>query len=122
MANRKVYLGSKISLLILALLLAFLVNLKYMQYKSQRDVASQTSQLQAQADSLQKQNDDLNQMLQRISSPDFKEQVARQQLGFKKQGENVYGFTDSGGGIPGQPGTAAGVSDFRKWWNYFFAG
>lgn len=122
MAAHKFNLGSKISLIILAVLLVFLADLRYTQFKSQRDVSAQTAQLQAQADSLQKQNDALSQMLQQVSSPDFKERAARQQLGLKQQGETVYGFTDSGASPAGPGNSAPGASDFRKWWNYFFAG
>ncbi len=112
-------LSSKIALVSLLALLVFFSDLKFQQWRSQRLIELQRQSLQDQADALQKQNDELSQSLAEINSPDFKESIAREQLGLKKQGEIAYGFTDNtttpqNESISGQP------SNFKKWWNYFF--
>lgn len=112
-------LSSKIVIFGLAVLLVFLGNLKYNQWKNQKNIEIEKNNLQAQAEKLQKQNDDLNQSLQYLSSPDFKEKVARQQLNLKKDGEMVFGFKEA----KIQTDTAekkTGVSNFKKWADYFF--
>ena len=86
------------------------------------EIEKQTKNLQSQADALQKQNNDLNQSLQYLSSASFKERVARQQLNYKKQGEVVYGFADEQdqAGIKSDKRTK--TPNALKWWNYFFTG
>jgi cell division protein FtsB len=114
-------LSSKIALCGLLALLVFLADLKYRQFKAQNEIASQEQSLQAQADVLQKKNDELNQSLQYLNSPDFKERVARQDLGLKKQGETVYNFGDP---PPASNALANGepkLSNLQKWRDYFFA-
>ncbi|MBI5530103.1 MAG: septum formation initiator family protein [Candidatus Doudnabacteria bacterium] len=75
--------------------------------------------MRQQADALQKKNDDLSQSLQYLNSPSFKERVARQQLNLKKDGEQVYGFTD-GNGSSTDSQVAIKTSNAKKWWDYFF--
>ncbi len=113
-------LSSKIALIALALLMIFLGNLKYKQWKSQRQIEAEKLSLQDQADRLQKKNDELNQSLQYLNSTGFKERVARDQLGLKKEGEQVYSFSDA-------PQVAGATTDkqnapgnVQKWWDYFF--
>ncbi len=114
-------LSSKIAIVGLLGLLVFLGDLKYKQYKAQQQIEQQTASLQQQADSLQKKNDELNQSLQYLNSPDFKESVARQDLGLKKSGEVVYSFSNAqGGGSPQTQQAQTGASNFQKWWGYFF--
>ena len=116
----KYKLTANLTLILLAILLAVLGNLKYKQYQSQRLIAIEEENLQQQADTLQKQNDQLTQIFQKINSSDFKEQVARQQLSYKKQDEVVYGFS-LGSAQAGQGGPSESAkSNFRKWWDYFF--
>ncbi len=117
--NQSIY--SKTVIIMLIAFLGFIGNLKYGQWKNQRDIEAQKGKIQAQADLLEKKNNELSQSLQYLNSVGFKERVARQQLGLKKQGEQVYAFstlphTDSG------PITAEHEgSNFKKWWNYFFS-
>jgi cell division protein DivIC len=116
----KLTISSKISIAALLILLIFLGELKYRQFSSQRQIAGQEQSLQQQTDQLQKQNEQLSESLQYINSADFKESIAREQLGLKKQGELVYGFTNSNATSSQIPAAATGSNDFQKWWNYFF--
>ena len=122
MANllNKQTLSSKIVILGLVLLLAFLGKLKYSQWRAQQEIEKQKEVLQQQADSLQKKNNDLNQSLQYLNSPDFKERVARQDLGLKKEGEQVYSFGDPVPASDTPMAKAGGNNNPSKWWNYFF--
>lgn len=107
-------------LVALVALLFFLADLKYKQYVNQQSINKQVLSLQQQANDLEKQNSDLNNSLQYLSSPDFKEQVARVQLNYKRQGETVFGFTDQQTAAQKANGSSAGASNLQKWWNYFF--
>jgi cell division protein FtsB len=110
---------SKAAILALIVLLVFLGDLKFRQWQSQREIERQEASLQAQADALQKKNNELNRSLEYLNSPSFKERVAREQLGYKRQGETAYGFSDaSGSASAGQANGAPG--NLQKWWDYFF--
>ena len=112
-------LSSKIAICGALVLLLFLSDLKYKQYKAQTEIEKQKQSLQAQADALQKKNDDLNQSLQYLNSASFKERIARQDLGLKKQDETVYSFGDAP--APSAPSQEQPKpSNIQKWWNYFF--
>ena len=114
-------ISSKIAICGLLILLLFLADLKYRQYQAQREIQQQSQSLQKQADALQKKNDQLNQSLSYLNSPDFKERVAREDLGLKKSGETVYSFGSAQTGNNTQiPQTQDKPSNFQKWWNYFF--
>lgn len=113
-------LSSKLAIAALLILLLFLADLKYKQWQSQKEIEKQKLALLEQADSLQKKNDELNQSLQYLSSPDFKERVARQQLSLKKDGETVYSF----GALPEASAPDANIQtepNAKKWWDYFFS-
>jgi cell division protein FtsB len=114
-------LSSKIAVVALLLLLVFLSYSKYKQWSAQKLIQAQKQDLQQQADALQKKNDELNQSLQYLNSDTFKESVARQQLGLKKQGEQVYSFADASqtGQLQGQ--NQQSQSNAKKWLDYFFA-
>lgn len=117
--NFKQTISTKFAIAALLILLLFLADLKFKQWKNQRQIEQQKQSLQQQTDALQKKNDELSQSLDYLNSPTFKESVARQQLGLKKQGEQVYSFsnatqTDQGG----QSQTSS--NNLKKWWNYFF--
>lgn len=113
-------LSSKITIIGLVILLAFLADWKYKQWQSENLIEKQKLSLQLQADSLQKKNNELSQSLQYLNSDNFKEGVARQQLNLKKQGEQVYTFADAPAAAPS--GTqAAGESNPKKWLDYFFS-
>ncbi|MDR3642959.1 MAG: septum formation initiator family protein [Candidatus Doudnabacteria bacterium] len=114
-------LTARASLIFLALLLCVLADLKYRQYQNQAAIKKQVDELSQQAAALDKQNSQLSDLLGKINTSDFREQVARQQLNYKKQGEVVYGFSGDPGGSPAAGQSAPAQSDFRSWWSYFFA-
>jgi cell division protein FtsB len=113
-------LSSKVVILGLIILALFLGDLKFRQWLSQRSIGVEEQNLKNQANTLQKKNNELNQSLSYLSSTDFKEKVARQELGYKKDGETVYGFTQGSGTSTQAENTQAAPSNAQKWWDYFF--
>jgi cell division protein FtsB len=113
-------LTSKLAIFLLFILLAFLGNLKYQQWKNQKKIEAEKQSLQKQADSLMKKNNELSESLEYINSPNFKERVARQQLNLKKEGETVYSFIELKNTNENTEQQNKGESNASKWWNYFF--
>jgi cell division protein DivIC len=115
-------LSSKIAIVGLLILMVFLAELKFRQWKSQKQIETEKKNIQQQTDAVQKKNNDLNQSLEYLNSSNFKERVAREDLGLKKQGEIVYSF----GNTSPQDNTIQSQqvtydSNTKKWWNYFFS-
>lgn len=102
------------------MLLAVLSDLKFRQFQNQAAIQKQVLALSQQADVLQKQNGQLTDLLSKINTSDFREQVARQQLNYKKQGEIVYGFSDGQDQVQSSGQDQQTSANARKWWNYFF--
>ncbi len=120
MLNKKL-ISSKIVIIGLFIFFLFMLDLKYQQWKNQKEVEKQKQNLVAQTDTFKKKNDELNQSLQYLNSTSFKERVAREQLNLKKEGETVYSFDiekveDADITSPEQKDT-----NMIKWWNYFFS-
>jgi len=113
-------ISSRAAIVGLLILLLLLGRSKFKQWQDQREITKQKETLQAQADAQQKKNNDLNQSFEYLNSPEFKERVARQQLGLKKEGEQVYSFSDA---PPSQSTTSGGTGNEnpKKWRDYFFA-
>jgi cell division protein FtsB len=114
-------LSSKITIIGLFILMAFLADWKYRQWVSEKLIEKQKLDLQQQADALQKKNNELSQSLEYLSSDTFKEGVAREQLDLKKQGEQVYTFVDSSESSQTQAQAPSGPSNAKKWLDYFFS-
>ncbi len=115
-------ISSKIAIAALLILLVFLGNLKLKQWRAQRQIEKEKLSLKEQAEGLQKKNNELNQSLQYLNSTGFKERVARQQLDLKKQGEQVYSFSDAPKVAGASTEKASGPGNIQKWWDYFFKG
>lgn len=81
---------------------------------------AEKEKLAQQMRSLQQKNQELSQSLSYLNSTSFKERVARQQLGLKKEGETVYNFTASGGKTLEEPSEQNERGNFEKWVEYFF--
>ena len=118
----KISLTSKLTMFMLVLLMVFLLRLKYLQYENQLAVNKEKNELQQQISELGKKNQDLGNSLSYLSSAEFKERVARQQLNLKKDGEVVFGFSDSA--AQGQnsqvQATENTAPNYERWIEYFF--
>ena len=113
-------ISSKIAIVALCALLVFLGNIKYRQWQKQQQIEEQILASQKQADALEKKNKQLSESLQYFNSSSFKERVAREQLGLKKEGEQVFSFAD-GTQVLGVSDSKPTGGNFKKWWDYFFA-
>ena len=116
-------ISSKMAIVALGVLAIFLADLKFKQWQNQKAIESNIQSLKAQESERQQKNNELSKSLDYLSSPDFKEKVAREQLGYKKNGEVVYGFSESQPNQGSDTGLPNGSSESNpvKWWNYFFA-
>ncbi len=118
----KKILSTKTAFFLILILVAFLGQLKYKQWKQQRQIDIEKDSLIAQTEALEAKNKQLEESLSYLNSEEFKERVARQQLNLKKEGEIVFNFTQSPGvqGISMQKQDAAvSGSNFEKWIKYF---
>jgi cell division protein FtsB len=119
--NTKDFLSSKIAVLLLLAFLAFFGNLRYKQWEGHKAIEREKAILYQQEQAQLQKNRDLQESLSYLSSPDFKEKVARQQLNLKKEGELVFTFSEpeTESQEPAQDGSR-GATNPQKWWNYFF--
>ena len=114
-------LTTKIASLGLVVLAIILGQSKYWQWRNQKAIEANIAVLKQQEAERQQKIDDLNQSISYLNSNDFKEKVAREQLGFKRSGENVYGFSEPTNAV--QPVAATlqvKTNNTSAWWNYFF--
>ena len=111
-------ISSKIAIAALLALLVFLGNIKFKQWQKQRQIEREKQTLERQADALEKKNRELSQSLQYLNSLSFKERVAREQLGLKKQDEQVYSFSSAPEVLAAFDGKQE--ANWKKWLDYFF--
>ena len=117
----KLNLSSKLTLLLLLGLFLFLAYLRYGQWKNQVAIDREKKNLQDQIVAFSEKNQQLSQSLSYLGSSDFKERAARQQLNLKRNGEVVFGFTDSPPSVSVDASDQTGsVPNYEKWIEYFF--
>jgi cell division protein FtsL len=119
--NLPVIFRSKVFLIAVLALLIFVGSLELKQWEERRSVNREIANLQAQEQDLQQKNRDLENSLNFLTSDEYREKIARQQLNLKKDGEIVVNFPKDN--LSGTAETAAthNKSNPRKWWDYFFA-
>jgi cell division protein FtsB len=86
-----------------------------------REIDSQISKLQSEADKIKSNNNQLSNLIKYLNTPDYKDKEAREKLNLKKDGEFVVVLPDSRS-TSGTTQTTAKpeVSKFKQWFNYFF--
>ena len=111
----------KITAFGLAVLLIIFTNMKYNQYKNQREINKLKSDLEAQAAAQVKKNSDLKDSIAFLNSTAFKEKVAREQLNLKKDGEIVFNFSEGDKFTSSiKANESQATSNPQKWWRYLF--
>jgi cell division protein FtsB len=111
-------------LLILGLTISILVlgNMNFQQWKKKKQIAQEIQALVEQQQNLEQKNKDLSESLTYLTSGNYKERIARQQLNLKKEGEIVYNFNEPIERDVAQ--TQENVDNFsdhvKSWWLYFF--
>ncbi len=128
MSNIKNLVRNKYFVFFGSIFVLFLLLVQFRQYSVRHNVQKEIDSLSKQADQLQKNNQDLQSMIAYLKTDDYKEKTAREQLSMRKEGENVYSFSEN---VPvAQTSQEAAVaiaqqkraaeSNPKKWWDYFF--
>lgn len=118
---QKQILSSKVTLLGLFILLAFLANAKYQQWKGAAAIEKEKNIIEQQILSLEQKNSDLSNSLSYLGSPGFKERMMRQQLNLKKDGEVVFGFSEASANTEtANESKKSDTPNYEKWVSYFF--
>lgn len=110
-----------IALIIVFAMGSALVRELYREYKIKREINS----LKAEIESMQKDNYELSQFLDYYQTDQYKEAEARRRLNLKAEGEKVVMIDNAQGNYEETQKTAQqadSIPNYRKWWNYFFAG
>lgn len=125
-ANFRKLLLSKTSLILLGTLLIVLAGFQYRQSRERNGINQEIDGMKRQQAELEQKNQEINDSLQYFGSPDYKDRLARQQLGLEKQGEIMYNFPDAPAAQqnPSAPqgGKAQllGEGNMHKWWEFLF--
>ena len=112
-----------LALLGLICLAVFFGKVHYDQWQKRKQINNEIEALLGQERQLQQKNKDLSESLSYLTTSDYKEKIAKEQLHLKKDGELVYNFTepqptgiqDNQSNKSMSPGGRA-----EKWWLYFF--
>jgi cell division protein DivIC len=103
---------------VVVLLVVF--GLELNQWRQRQKIDSEISHLKQEQAELESRNQALQQSLQYFSSDSYKEKLAREQLGLKKEGEIVINFPTEGITSPKDNQPAPPKSNPRKWWDFIF--
>lgn len=89
-------------------------------------INNEIQEVKKEIESLEKKNKELGQLIEYLNTDSFKEIQARQNLGFKKEGEKVISIESGDSGLNYENEASFEVpiktetSNLKKWWNYFF--
>lgn len=94
----------------------------FSQWQKKRQIAAEIKALTGQQESLQQKNQELAESLAYLTSGNYKEKIARQQLNLKKDGEVVYNFNEPqvAGVTTEAPPEPQSSDRLKEWWLYFF--
>ncbi len=115
----KDFLKSKMATIVLSglLLVVLFVTARLLSEKYQVD--KQISELQARADRIRGENQQLSDLVKYLNTPQYQEKEAREKLNLKKDGEYVVGLPKDQPDDQTQTAEAQ-QSNPRKWFDYFF--
>ena len=93
-----------------------------------RQIEQQVSDLQQDAQRIQKDNDDLSSKIAYLQTPEFQQRVAKDKLNMQLPGENVVVVNQapkSDQTVASAPVATDETTDttpnYIRWWNYFFS-
>jgi cell division protein FtsB len=118
--NSKKILSSKLAFFCLLVIAAFLANIKYKQWQSQKAIDKEKQALIKQAADFEQKNADLKNSLTYLSSADYKEKAAKTQLNLKREGEQVYSFIDIQNPQNDNLLPKDNKPNYQKWIQFFF--
>ncbi len=107
---------------LIGLIIAFLifVGLEYNQYRQRSKIDAEIADLKKQENDLQGSNQQLEQSINFLSSPEYQDKLARLQLNLKKEGEIVVNFSEKPEQQDSQNNNHSAKSNLIKWWEYIF--
>lgn len=111
---------SKSFLIVLALALIIAGALEYKQYHDRKQIDQEIAELLAEEDRLLSTNKQLEQSISFLSSPEYKEKLARMQLNLKKEGEIVVNFPTDNATSKVVTEAPTNSSNLINWWKYIF--
>ncbi len=111
---------SKLFMTGVVIVLIGVFTLELQQWQQRRKIDSEINHLKQEQADLEARNSALQQSLQYFSSDSYKEKLAREQLGLKKEGEIVINFPPEGTSQTESEQPAPPVSNPQKWWQYIF--
>ncbi len=94
--------------------------LELQQWQQRRKIDMEINKLISEQSDLEKRNKDLQESLKYFSSNEYKEKLAREQLGLKKDGEIVINFPDGGLVTKTKEVEPVPKNNLQKWWEYIF--
>lgn len=111
---------SKLFLAAMLILLAAVFGLELKQWRERQVINREIEHLVAEQQDLEQKNLDLEQSLQYFSSDPYREKLAREQLGLRKDGEIVVNFPRLPENSPVDNNQQLAPGNPQKWWEYFF--
>jgi cell division protein FtsB len=91
-------------------------------------ISQEIDEAKQEVESLEKKNFELQALIDYLNTDSFKEIQARQNLGLQKEGEmavaiepGIASAAENQGSTFESAGEVKEVSNFKKWWKYFFA-
>lgn len=111
---------SKIFLLIA--LIAFLgtAGLEYKQWRTRNSIDKEILALKAEEQNLFQANQELENSINFLSTPEYQDKLARLQLNLKKEGEIVVNFPPQIAKQSTGPENDSSKNNPTKWWEYIF--
>ncbi len=93
---------------------------QYKQFLNKKAIFLEKEKISEQTDAMEKKNSQLFNSIKYFNSIDYKDRLAKGQMGFKQDGEEVYFFAENN-----QPENAVSAeknsqSNFTKWRKYFY--
>ena len=104
-------------ILMILLISGFTVELR--QWRTREAINKEISHLELERQALEQKNRDLEQSLQYFGSDAYKEKLAREQLGLRREGEVVINFPKLAQNET-DPQNHIEPSNPEKWWHYIF--
>ncbi len=111
---------SKIFLAVLGAILVFAFVVEFKQWHARRQVDQEIAALQAEERKLKESNQQLEQSINFLSTPEYQEKLARLQLNLKKEGEVVIDFPAPQTQNTHIADDSKPRSNLYNWWQYIF--
>jgi len=104
--------------LLIMLVLIMFVTAKLLLQK--REVENEIAKLDSRVQEINKDNQELSELIKYLNTPEYAERQAREKLNLKKEGEQVVVLppTESEGNVAGI--SEESIPNYKRWYNYFF--